>query len=90
MHNYLQKIGATAVILLVYFTSCKSGDKSTFENRRAKAWKIYEQEQKKKRKMASKAFKMHRKHQGKPMRKQMKKDVKKLRRDRRRNRRKYG
>gem|GEM_PF-1245345 len=80
------------LLLSILYMGCntaKSQQKKE-NNMRSTAWKKYDKEQKKKRKGVERAYKMHLKHQSKPMRKKMKKDVRRMRKAKRRKARRYG
>lgn len=78
------------MVFLIILVACKAGADGAFEKQRAAQWKAYSKEEKRRKRMVEKSYKIHLKNQSKPMRKAMKKDIRRMRRDKRRKVRRYG
>lgn len=80
------------ISLISVFLACKSSSvQSRQENSlRKSSWKEHERNERKMHKNVEKAYRLHLKHQSKPMRKQMKKDIRRMKRDKRRKSRKFS
>jgi hypothetical protein len=78
------------LVCLIILVACKAGPKGSFEKLRATQWKKHHKEEKRRKRMVEKSYKIHLKNQSKPMRKAMKKDNRRMRRDKRRKARRYS
>lgn len=78
------------MVCLLILVACKAGADGSFEKQRAAQWKKHNKEEKRRKRMVEKSYKIHLKNQSKPMRKAMKKDIRRMRRDKRRKARRYS